>query len=93
MKKTLETEGYTADMVLEPSGKQSKKEYINQRLDDLRGMTIDNALKRYVRVCYSIYCKYDIFIILTGTHTMIQRETRRETTRSPTCVMMSKLDI
>lgn len=46
-KKTLETEGFTEDMVLCPSGKQSKKDYINQRLDDLRGMTIHKALKKY----------------------------------------------
>jgi hypothetical protein len=46
-KKTLETEGFTEDMVLCPSGKQSKKDYINRRLDDLSGMTIHKALKKY----------------------------------------------
>ena len=42
-------------------------------------MTIDKALKRYVRVCYC-NCKYDIFIILKGTNTMIQRDKVRNYT-------------
>ena len=46
-KKTLESEGFTEDMILQPTGKQSTKDYINQRLDDLRGMTIHKALKKY----------------------------------------------
>lgn len=46
-KSTPEACGFTEKMKLSPSGKQSSRGYINERLEDLRGMSIKAALSRY----------------------------------------------